>query len=58
MPAAGQQLQFPIQPSAHSDNPLLPLQAVAACLQEDSSAIVTLKSSGIDRPAKVPGWGA
>ena len=29
------------------------LQAVAALLQEDNSAIVTLKSSGIDRPAKV-----
>jgi hypothetical protein len=27
-------------------------QAVAALLQQDTSAVVTLKSSGIDRPAK------
>jgi hypothetical protein len=35
----------------------LSLQAVAALLQQDTSAVVTLKSSGIDRPAKVrQGW--
>lgn len=31
------------------------LQAVAAVLQQDTSAIVTLKSSGIDRPAQLDG---
>ena len=31
------------------------LQAVAALLQKDTSAIVTLKSSGIDRPSKLDG---
>jgi len=31
------------------------LQAVAALLQDDTSAIVTLESSGIDRPAKLDG---
>lgn len=31
------------------------LKAVAAVLQSDDSAIVTLKSSGIDRPAKLDG---
>ncbi|KAL4444363.1 hypothetical protein ABPG75_012100 [Micractinium tetrahymenae] len=31
------------------------LKAVAAVLQKDTSAIVTLKSSGIDRPAKLEG---
>lgn len=31
------------------------IQAVAALLQEDTSAIVTLKSSGLDRPAKLDG---
>ncbi len=30
-------------------------QAVAAILQDDTSAIVTLKSSGLDRPAKLDG---
>ena len=30
-------------------------QAVAALLQDDTSAIVTLESSGIDRPAKLDG---
>jgi hypothetical protein len=29
------------------------MQAVAALLQQDTSAVVTLKSSGIDRPSKV-----
>lgn len=31
------------------------LKAVATLLQEDTSAIVTLKSSGIDRPSKLDG---
>ncbi len=31
------------------------MQAVAALLQEDTSAIVTLKSSGIDRPKDLEG---
>jgi NitT/TauT family transport system substrate-binding protein len=31
------------------------LVAVAALLQNNQSAIVTLKSSGIDRPAKLDG---
>ena len=31
------------------------MQAVAALLQQDTSAIVTLKSSGIDRPAQLDG---
>ncbi|EFN57875.1 hypothetical protein CHLNCDRAFT_57002 [Chlorella variabilis] len=31
------------------------LQAVAALLQQDTSAVVTLKASGIDRPAKLEG---
>ena len=31
------------------------LQAVAAVLQDDLSAVVTLKSSGIDRPQKLDG---
>jgi len=31
------------------------LQAVAAVLQKDTSAIVTLSSSGLDRPAKLDG---
>ena len=31
------------------------VQAVAALLQKDTSAIVTLKSSGIDRPSKLDG---
>jgi len=30
-------------------------QAIAAILQDDTSAIVTLKSSGLDRPAKLDG---
>lgn len=30
-------------------------QAVAALLQTDTSAVVTLKSSGIDRPSKLDG---
>lgn len=38
-------------PKEHKDRPKL--RAVAALLQQDTSAIVTLKSSGIDRPAKV-----
>ena len=31
------------------------MQAVAAVLQEDTSALVTLASSGLDRPAKLDG---
>ncbi len=31
------------------------IQAVAACLQDSTSAIVTLKSSGLDRPALLDG---
>ena len=42
-------------PAEHKARPKL--RAVAAVLQQDTSAIVTLKSSGIDRPAKV-GHGA
>lgn len=38
-------------PREHKERPKL--RAVAALLQRDTSAIVTLKSSGIDRPAKV-----
>ena len=30
-------------------------QAIAAVLQDDTSAIVTLKSSGVDRPATLDG---
>ncbi len=30
-------------------------QAIAAILQDDTSAIVTLKSSGLDRPSKLDG---
>lgn len=41
---------FPLAPSL-----AFGLQAVAAVLQQDTSAIVTLKSSGIDRPAKLDG---
>lgn len=37
------------------ESPKKPLVAVAALLQVDDSAIVTLKSSGIDRPAKLDG---
>ena len=33
----------------------LSLQAVAALLQDDTSAIVTLESSEFDRPAKLDG---
>ena len=40
-------------PREHKERPKL--RAVAALLQHDTSAIVTLKSSGIDRPAKVRG---
>ncbi len=40
-------------PREHKERPKL--RAVAALLQRDTSAIVTLKSSGIDRPAKVRG---
>ncbi len=36
------------------DNPV-PLKAIAAILQQDTSAIVTRKDSGIDRPAKLDG---
>ena len=34
---------------------IIPWQAIAAILQDDTSAIVTLKSSGLDRPAKLDG---
>ncbi|KAI7841695.1 hypothetical protein COHA_004562 [Chlorella ohadii] len=40
-------------PREHKERPKL--RAVAALLQRDTSAIVTLKSSGIDRPAKLEG---
>ena len=42
-------------PSPPHPLPLPPLQAVAALLQDDPSAIVTLTSSGIDRPALLDG---
>lgn len=43
-------------PREHKERPKL--RAVAALLQQDTSAIVTLKSSGIDRPAQVRAVGA
>lgn len=62
---------LPLPPLLHCHRPLLPravdshhtwpggakpkLCAVAALLQQDTSAIVTLASSGIDRPAKLQG---
>jgi len=44
----------PLISCATGDRPVW-LQAVAALLQDDTSAIVTLESSGIDRPAKLDG---
>jgi ABC-type nitrate/sulfonate/bicarbonate transport system substrate-binding protein len=41
--------------TAPPSHPKPPLKAVAALLQADTSAIVTLASSGIDRPAKLDG---
>lgn len=48
-------ISYATWPEAHKQRPKL--RAVAAVLQADTSAIATLKSSGIDRPAKVRGRG-
>lgn len=47
LPSCCPQPSPPLSPRPHD------LQAVAALLQQDTSAVVTLKASGIDRPAKV-----
>ncbi len=44
---------WPADDAQHQNKPKI--KAVAALLQHDTSAIVTLKSSGIDRPAKLDG---
>lgn len=49
--AAETVISYSTWPEAHKQRPKL--RAVAAVLQQDTSAIVTLKSSGIDSPAKV-----
>lgn len=54
-PPAESVISYNTWPAEHKERPKL--RAVAAVLQQDTSAIVTLKSSGIDRPAKV-GHGA
>ncbi len=41
--------------NSHLMNPSAPLTAVATVMQEETSAFVTLQSSGIDRPAKLDG---
>lgn len=48
-------ISYATWPEAHKQRPKL--RAVAAVLQADTSAVVTLQSSGIDRPAKVCVWG-
>jgi ABC-type nitrate/sulfonate/bicarbonate transport system substrate-binding protein len=50
----GISFQDTIAPTFASDNPM-PITAVAAIIQHNTSGIISLKSSGIDTPAKLAG---